>query len=288
MEILIYGLINSASLALMALGFTLVYGICRLPNFAHGALYVLTGCAAWLLLHWLGLPYALALAAALVLIGLAGACLHRFIFARIRGMAVSEIMASYALGLALLEGLRWGGVRGSTFTLPAFAEGSLEIAGVVVDFQRLVLLGAGFLLVAALHIFSRYTRLGLALRAVAQDESAAQTLGIDPRAMGRIALALGAMLAGAAALVLLPLGSIVVEKGYSVLILGVAVCILGGLGSVGGALMAAALIGFAQTLTTAWLGSHFQMVIALAAIILTLVLRPSGLRGRQKELAERV
>jgi len=96
------------------------------------------------------------------------------------------------------------------------------------------------------------------------------------------------MLAGIAALLLLPLGNIVVEAGYTVLIMAVAVCIVGGLGSWTGAILAAFVIGFAQILTVVYLGTHFQVVVALIAIIITLILRPSGLFGRQKELEERV
>ena len=96
------------------------------------------------------------------------------------------------------------------------------------------------------------------------------------------------MLAAFAAILLLPLGNIVVESGYNVLILAIAVCIVGGIGSWVGAVVAAFLIGFAQILTVVYLGAHYQMMVALLAIILTLILKPSGLFGRQKELEERV
>lgn len=288
MEIIIYGIVNSVTLALMALGFTLVYGVSRLPNFAHGALYVLTGYITWLLLHRLGVPYFLAGMIALVLVGLVGAAMYHFILERIRGMAISEIIATYAIGLAILEGLRWGGLKGGTFILAPFVEGSVDILGVAVDYQRILVVGLGAALVGLLWLFVNQTRLGLALKGMAQDERAAMTLGIDSDRMAVVAMALGSFFAGAAALVLLPLGSIIVETGYRVLIMAVAVCIVGGLGSWTGALLAAFIIGFAQILTVVYLGAHWQVVVALAAIILTLVLRPSGLFGRQKELEERV
>jgi branched-chain amino acid transport system permease protein len=272
----------------MALGFTLVYGVSRLPNFAHGALYVTAGFITWELLHRLGLPYLLAMLLALGITGLIGAAMYQLILVRIRGMAISEIIASYAVGLAILEGLRWGGLKGATFILPPFAEGSLELWGVTVDYQRLIVVGLGMATVGSLWLFVNHTRLGLALKGMAQDERAALTLGIDSDRMAVVAMALGAVFAGVAALVLLPLGNIVVEAGYSVLIMAVAVCIVGGLGSWSGAVLAAFLIGFAQILTVVWLGSHFQVVVALLAIIVTLILRPSGIFGRQKELEERV
>ena len=288
MAILIYGTINSVALALMALGFALVYGISRVPNFAHGALYVITGFIAWSLLRALGLNYFFSIVLAIIAIGVVGALMYQFVLIRVRGMAISEIIASYAIGLAILEGLRWGGFKGSTYTLPVFIEGSINIGDIPVDFHRILVVGIGIAVVIFLWLFTHYTRIGLALRGMAQDERAALMLGIDSDVMAVVAMASGAMLAGLAGIVLLPLGNIVVEKGYDVLIQAIAVCIVGGLGSWMGAVLAAFLIGFAQILTVVYLGAHFQMVVALLAIILTLILRPSGLFGRQKELEERV
>jgi branched-chain amino acid transport system permease protein len=288
MDIIIYGIVNSVSLALMALGFTLVYGVSRLPNFAHGALYVLTGYTAWYFMNRLGLSYPVSMFLSLCVSALVGAAMYSFILIRVRGMPISEIIASYAIGLAVLEGLRWGGLKGGTFILPPFIPGSFELAGVSLDFQRVIVVGAGAVLVALLWTFVNFTKIGLALKGMAQDERAALTLGIDSDRMAMVAMAIGSVLAGLAALVMLPLGNIVVEAGYNVLIMAVAVCIVGGLGSWTGAVLASFLIGFAQILTVAYLGTHFQIVVALAAIVLTLIWRPSGLFGWQKELEERV
>ena len=288
MHILIYGTINSFSLALMAIGFTLVYGISRLPNFAHGALYVVTGFMVWSFVNLLRIHYLAAIILSLVITGIVGAAIYHLVLIRVRGMATSEIIASYAVGLAILEGLRWGGFKGMTYTLPVFIEGSIEIAGVPVDFQRIAVVGVGAVVVAFLWLFTHYNRIGLALRGMAQDERAAMMLGIDSDMMAVIAMALGSSLSGLAAVVLLPLGNIVVEAGYNVLILAIAVCIVGGLGSWVGAVLAAFIIGFAQIITVVYIAPHFHMVVALLSIIITLILRPSGLLGRQKELEERV
>jgi len=288
MDILIYGIINSFSLALMAIGFTLVYGISRLPNFAHGALYVITGFGVWWFVHRLHLNYLVSILLALALMGMIGAAIYRFILIRVRGMATSEIIATYALGLAILEFLRWGGFKGMTYTLPVFIEGSVNIGGVPVDFQRMIVVGIGIVVVSFMWLFTHFNRTGLALRGMAQDEHAAMMLGIDSDWMAVIAMAMGSILAGLSAIALLPLGNIVVEAGYNVLILSIAVCIVGGLGSWVGAILAAFMIGFLQIITVAYIESHFQMVVALLAIIITLILKPSGLFGRQKELEERV
>jgi len=288
MDILIYGIINSFSLALMAIGFTLVYGISRLPNFAHGALYVVSGFIVWSLLNLLKMNYFFAILLGLIFMGLVGAGLYRFILIRVRGMATSEIIASYAVGLAVLEGLRYGGFKGMTYRLPVFIEGTIEISGIPVDLQRVVVIGVGITVIVFLWVFTHYNKIGLALRGMAQDEHAAMMLGIDSDRMAVIAMSLGSMLAGLSALVLLPLGNIVVEAGYNVLILSIAVCIVGGLGSWIGAVLAAFMIGFLQIITVAYIQSHFHMVVALLAIIITLIFKPSGLFGKQKALEERV
>jgi branched-chain amino acid transport system permease protein len=282
MDIIIYGIVNSFSLALMAIGFTLVYGICRLPNFAHGALYVITGFLVWSLIYLLKLNYVISILLALMIMGLVGAGIYRFVLIRVRGMA------TYALGLAILEFLRWGGFKGMTYTLPVFIEGSVNIGGIPVDLQRIIVIAIGIVVVSFMWLFTHFNRVGLALRGMAQDEHAAMMLGIDSDWMAVIAMGMGSILAGLSAIVLLPLGNIVVEAGYNVLILSIAVCIVGGLGSWVGAILAAFMIGFLQIITVAYIQSHFHMVVALLAIIVTLILRPSGFFGKQKELEERV
>ena len=288
MDILIYGLINSLSLALMAVGFSLVYGVSRVPNFAHGALYITAGFITWVFLRSMGLPYALSVILALLIIAVLGAAIYQLILVRVRGMPISEIIATYAIALAILEGFRWAGFRGLTYTLPSFIRGTTNIAGVTVDYQRIVVVVAGLVLILGLWAFTHYTRLGLSLRAIAQDERAALTLGIDSDRTAIIALALGSALAGLAAIVLLPLGNITVNTGYDVLIFSLAVCVVGGLGSWFGSIVAAFLIGYAQILTVALFKPHYQIVVALVAILVVLIFKPSGLFGRQKELEERV
>ncbi len=288
MEVLVYGIINSIILSLYALGFTLVYSISRLPNFAHGALYVTCGYLVFVFTNSIGLPYPAAAAVGIALTALIGAVIYRFILIRIRGMEISEIIASYAVGLAILEGLRWGGLRGMTFVLPTFWPGAVINFDVAVDIQRLIIVGIGALTFLGLYLFTHFSRIGLALRGIAQDERAAMMLGIDSDMTAIVSLAIGSGLAGFAAILVLPLGNIVVEAGYTVLIFAIAVCIIGGLGSWSGAIIASFIIGFAQILTEKFFSSHFQMVVAVLAIIVTLLLKPSGLFGKQKELEERV
>jgi len=288
MQILIYGLINSITLSLFALGFTLVYSISRIPNFAHGAIYVTTGYLTWLFMNLLNLNYFLSCVLSILLSCIISALIYRLVLIRIRGMDISEVIATYAVGLAIIEGLRWGGLRGSTYTLPPIIAGSLEIFGVIVDYQRLIAVAISLVTFLFLYFFVKFTKTGLALKGIAQDERASMMLGINSDKMAVISFIVGSIITGISAILIFPLGNIVVEAGYNVLIFSIAVSIIGGLGSWGGAVIASFIIGFVQILTEVFISSHFQIVVALLAIIVTLLLKPSGLFGKQKELEERV
>ncbi len=288
MQILIYGLINSITLSLFALGFTLVYSISRIPNFAHGAIYVTTGYLTWVFMNLLNLNYFLSCVLSILLSCIISALIYRLVLIRIRGMDISEVIATYAVGLAIIEGLRWGGLRGSTYTLPPIIAGSLEIFGVIVDYQRLIAVAISLVTFLFLYFFVKFTKTGLALKGIAQDERASMMLGINSDKMAVISFIVGSIITGISAILIFPLGNIVVEAGYNVLIFSIAVSIIGGLGSWGGAVIASFIIGFVQILTEVFISSHFQIVVALLAIIVTLLLKPSGLFGKQKELEERV
>ncbi len=288
MDLIIYGLINSVSLVLSSIGFALAYGVSRVPNFAHGSLYVLTGYMTWLFLNQYKMPYIFAILLSLAIAGLVGSILYRYILIRVRGMPISEIIASFGIGMAILEMLRWAGLRGGTYMLPPFIRGSIDVAAVPVDYQRIIILIAGAAVVGFLWVFTHYTKTGLSLRGIAQNERAALTLGIDSDKAATVALGFGSALAGLAGVLMFPLGNITVQSGYEVLIFAIAVSVCGGLGSWGGAILASFLIGFAQIITVTYIASHYHFVVALLTIVIILILKPSGLFGRQKELEERV
>ncbi len=288
MNIFIFGLVNSVILALIASGFALVYGVSRLANFAHGALYILAGFATWLFLNRLGINYIGSILLSIIIVSVIGGGIYRLFLIRVKGMPASEIIASLALGIAIMELFRWRGFISEAYMLPPFVNGSVSIAGVTIDWQRLIIIGVGLAMMLFLWFFTHHTKVGLSLRAIAQDKHASMMSGIEPDRTAVISLAMGSALAGIAAVVILPLGNITVETGYMVLTNAIAVCIIGGLGSWAGVFAGAFLLGFAEILTAAFIGPQWQMVVVLLFIILTLILKPSGLLGRQKELEERV
>jgi branched-chain amino acid transport system permease protein len=294
MDILIYGTVNSVVFALIAVGFTLVYGVSRVPNFAHGSVYVLVGFLTWTFLNDLKMNYAVAVLLSLGIAAAIGLVIYRFILIRLRGLPTSEIIASFAVSLVILEGLRMQGIAGFKgfigpfYVLPPFVEGKVSILGIFVDYQRLLIIASGFVLVTVLWVFTHHTKMGLSLRAIAQDEHAAMMLGIHSDRTAMISLSIGSALAGLAAVIILPLGNITAETGYRVLIHALAVCIIGGLGSWAGAVLAAFVLGFAMKVSTALFGAMWESVVLVGTIILILLVRPSGLLGKQKELEERV
>lgn len=294
MDVFIYGVVNSIIFFLMAVGFSFVYGISRLPNFAHGALYVVTGFITWWFVNNAGLPFWLSIIISLIIVSLAGVAIYKFVMIRVRGMPVSEIIVSFAIGLGILEGLRLQGIGGFKgfigpgYVLPPFIDGVVTTSWVMIDIQRLLIITAGLLILGFMWLFTHYHRIGLALRAMAQNERAALMLGINSDRMANIALCIGAALAGIAAIAIMPLSNINCESGYTVLTTAIAVCVIGGLGSWGGTIIASLVLGLGTTIMSAFGGTMWNSVLIFGLIILILIVRPSGLFGKQKELEERV
>lgn len=284
----IYAIINSFILILLAMGFNLTFGISGVANFAYGALYVFSAYASWILLNLLKLPYFLAVVISILLTGVLGGLIYRLVLLRVRGQALSEVIATFGIGLSILELFSYFGLVGFEYTLPVFTDRSFIIADTYVDAQRLLVVGIGLMLVLGLWLFTHHTAIGLAFRGIAQDERTALTFGIDSDRIGTLSISLGSALAAVAATLIIPLGSIAPAEGYDVLIKALAVCIIGGLGSTGGVILAGFVIGFAERFTDSYIGSHWTMIISLMAILLVLVTKPSGLFGRQKELEERI
>jgi branched-chain amino acid transport system permease protein len=285
---LIYGFVNSIILVLVALGFNLTFGISGVANFGYGALYIMGALACWVFFNSIGLPYLFTVVLAVAVTAIAGALMYRFVLLRIRGLVLSEVIATFGIGLALLELFKYMGFIGFEYSLPVFIDTSIDIGEVVIDMQRIFIVLIGIAMAGFIWFFTRHTRTGLRFRGIAQDERTALSLGINTDRIAMLSVSFGAAYAAIAAIVILPLGTINVEQGYSVLINALAVCIVGGLGSTGGLVLASFLIGYGQTFTVTYLESHWVMLVPLIAILVILVIRPSGLFGEQKELEERI
>ena len=285
---IVYGLVNSAVFVLMAMGFSLTFGISGVANFAHGAFYVTGAYVTWQLVNSLGFAYPLAIGISILITGVFGAIVYWIVLYRIRGMELSEVIATFGLGVGMLETFRSIGLSGHSYKLPKFVDGSMEILGVYVDFQRLIIIGVAAALVFFLWLFSHHTKMGLAFRAIAQNEHTALTFGIESDITAMMSLGMGSALAAVAASVIVPLSLIQVDEGKHILILALAVGIVGGMESVPGIVIASLVFGFAQIIVATYFNPHYTMIVMFAAILLVLIVKPSGLFGKFKELEERI
>ncbi len=288
MSILVYGLINSAILALLATGFNVTFGISGVANFTYGAIYIFSGFLIWILLNQLGLPYLISAGISVICAFILGVLIYYLVIQRIKGLALSEVIATFGIGVAIMELFRFFHFVGSKYAIPAFVKGSVMIFGVPVDWQRIIIVFTAALLTLGLYLFTRHTKVGLAFRAIAQDEYTALTFGMETDRIAALSMGLGCGLGAIASLVILPLGTITVEGGYDVLLNALAVCIVGGLGSTWGVLLASLIIGLAQSITAYKIATHWVMLVSLISIALILAIKPSGLLSHQKELEERV
>lgn len=286
--VMVFGLVESMTLVLLATGLSLTFGVTGVANFAYGSLYFCGGLFAWMFLSYLGLSFPMAALLSVMAVGFLGFLMYWAIILRIRGIIFSEAIATYAVGMGILEFFRWAGFTAYKYNLSPFIEGGVQIGPVTVDYQRIFIIGVGLALVLFLNFFSHRTRVGLAFRAIAQKEPSALSVGINSDWTAALAMALGAAMAAIASIVILPLGTIVIEEGYDALFTALIVGVVGGLESIPGIVVASFILGYAKAITTMYVGSNWMMVVFLMAIILVLILKPSGLFGKSKELEERV
>jgi branched-chain amino acid transport system permease protein len=287
-HVIVYGAVSSATIALIAVGFSLTFGFTGVANFAHGALYLLSGYVLWLLLNSAGLPYWPAVALTIALMGAFGAALYRLVIAPVRGIVLSEVIATFALGVAVLEFFRWLGFVTYDYSIPPFVRGTTSILGRSIDYQRIAIVILAVLVTAGLHWFTRSTKTGRALRAVAQDEYTALSLGIRSEWAATVSVGLGTALAAVAAVAILPLGILSINVGYEALLIALAATVLGGVESLAGLLLGSALLGFTLVVVGVTVGEEWAVLIYLAAIVIMLAVKPSGLLGRTHLLEERV
>ncbi len=285
---LVYGFINSVILALIALGFSITFGISRVANFSYGGFYILGGVLTWYFLVKVGMSYVLAAVLAIAIVGAIGLLMYRVLLVRLRGLELSEVITTFSVGIVILELLRSLGVMGFEYRTPVFIDESIEVFGTGLGVQRIIIVGAGAVLLIALHIFVHHTKIGLAFRGVAQQEQTALSVGINPDRVSMLSLALGSTICALAAVLILPLGLISVDEGYDILIKALAVCIIGGLESTVGVLVASFIIGYIEVFTSMYISSSLTSVVPLASMLVILLVKPSGLFGKSKEIEERV
>jgi len=278
-EIVISGLILGGLYALLSLGFSLIVGVARIMNFAHGALYML---AAYVI--WSGLPFGLGLSIvnSLFFTVLIGLVIYKLLIGPLREKETNAALVTIAVALIFQEVVKlvWGPDYKS---IPSTVSGYVTILGVRVVNQKLLALGMAIGLVSVLFLFVKRTKMGKATRAVAQNLEVARLVGINVSRVLMVSMGISVLLAGLAAVFFVPL-SVLSPTSWTVLFQFFPVVVLGGLGSLKGSVVASFFIAFVEkTVEFTWGGGYLMQTVTFAIMIVTLFVRPAGLFGKPIE-----
>jgi branched-subunit amino acid ABC-type transport system permease component len=277
---LLHGLVFGAALGLLALGLTVIFGLLGVMNFAHGELYML-GAYAGIAVIGLTNSFWLALLLAPLLVGVLAVITEVTTLRPLyRREPLYGLILTFGLALVFREGARqiWGGDMRRI--LPPFT-GSTPLLGMTYPNYRLFLLTISTLLLVAIWLFFTHTRAGIIVRAAVQDAEMLDGLGVDVARVFTLSFAGSAALAALAGLLLAPVFTVYPQMGVEMILLAFIVVILGGMGSLGGSVMAAFVIGIAQSLLTLWMNPQRVAIAIFGLMIVVLVVRPRGFFGRE-------
>ncbi len=279
-DILISGLVNSGVYALLALGFSLIFGVARIVNIAHTAFYMLAAYALYGLLVKAQMPLLLAIPLAVVAVVALSLVCYKLVIEPVRQHESAVLIATIALALIFQESLLVS-FGGSFLGIPNAVEGVTSILGVRVSYQRLiVLVVVAITLVATWYLLKR-TRLGLAIRAAANDQEIANLMGMNVSRVAMYTVGISVALAAIAGVVVAPVFVVDPLMWLSPLVTMLAIVVLGGLGSLKGSVIGAFIIGYVEAITVFAVpsGSYLKGAVALSIMIVVLLIRPEGLYG---------
>lgn len=275
------GLIVGLLYLLMAIGFTLVFGVMRIVNFAHGEFYMLGAFAAYVCVtHW-QMPFLLAVLVTFVLALAFGWLIETVVLKSFRDDELNGMIATIGLAM-ILQNVALMSFGPDPQSMPAVAEGVIWLGPVVVPMSRLYVVGFSAVVLAALYVFLMHTRTGRALRAVVQDMEIASVQGIHSRLIYPLGFAVGVALAAVAGALMAPVFSVSPFIGITPAFKAFIVVILGGLGSIPGAALASLLLGVTESFASTFISASIADMMIFFLVFLMLVFRPTGLLGREE------
>lgn len=280
-QLLLNGLVMGVIYALVAMGLSLIFGVLEIVNFAHGEFYMLASMLAYFLTTQWGFDYW----ATILVVTVVGVAVGYVLF---EGLLLALRGETFERSILLTMGLSMVLQNGAVFlftTNPHLLESKLSYQNILVgDFRmpvaRLYALGLGFAAFAVLYLILHRTRIGKAMRGVAQNRAAADMVGIDARAVSRLAVAIGIGLTGLAGAALAPVYAVHPLMGFNFVFKAFAIIIIGGLGNISGAAIAAVMLGVIESLAGGLLPLALTDAVAFLSMIAVLLLRPQGLFGR--------
>jgi branched-chain amino acid transport system permease protein len=281
-QILVNGAILSANYALIALGITLIFGIMNVLNFAHGQMFMIGGLIVYTACVVFKLPYAVGLLAAAVIVGLIGMLLERTLFQRVmRISSREENTMLLAVGTALLlENIALYVFGEKQRGIPPMVSGVYRLGSAYLPANRLLVFAISLALIAAVLIFVNYTRQGRAMRALAQDRTATMLMGVDVGRISMLGFGLGAALAGIAGGLLISVSGVNAGIGTAISTKAFIMIMIGGAGVIGGSLLGAVALGFAEAIGYALFPGSVTYLLIFTALILFLLIRPQGIMGK--------
>lgn len=280
--LVVSGILIGGLYALAAAGLSLIMGVMRVVNVAHGALYMLGAFFVYTVTVQMGLNFAAAMAVAVVAVFVIGLVMERLIVRPVRHEEVNVLIITFAAAFVLEEIAKF--VWSPRYkNIPPYIQGSVAIGALQVDQQRLAAFLVAVILMTLLFFVIRRTRIGKAIRMVAQDEEAALLLGIHVERIHMLTFGVGAALAAAAAALLGPLYLVYPAMGWNPLLRSFAIVILGGMGSLEGTILAGLLMGVIEVMTGYFISDRMTTVAAFVVLVLIIFLRPTGLLGQAVE-----
>ena len=280
MEILIYGAVTSAIYAMLAVGFTLIFGVARVLNLAHGSFYALGAYGAYVLTSIAGLPLWLAAILAVAGVSLFGVLVEKILIRPLRYSQLGVLMITLAIALVVEQTLFL--TFGSEYrNVPAFVDTKINIGGVDVAGQRLLTLVVAGVSIAVLYLFIQRTRLGSAILAISQDADAAKYMGIPSDRIFSMVMAISAALAALAGILAGPFLSVQPSMHLLPIVKAFAIVVVGGLGSIPGSILAAFMLGYAETIVAYEISTSWTEIVSVLATLLMLVFRPAGIFGKR-------
>ncbi len=280
LDILISTLINGSAYALLAVGFSLIFGVARIVNIAHTAFYMLAAYCIYYGTQKLGLEPALCMLAAVIPVTLIGLLSYRLFIDPIREHEGAVLIATIALAMAMQE-IMLLLFSGDFLGVPSLVEGYRVVFGVKIAYQQLLTFGVAVLVLVAVWALLLKTRLGLAIRSTAQDREVANLMGMNESRVAMITMGVSVGLAAFTGAVIAPLAIVNPFMWMHPLIMMMAVVVLGGMGSIKGSFIGAFILGLAEALVVFLIpmGAYLKGSVALSIMILVLLIRPEGLFG---------
>ncbi len=281
LNIIVAGLLTGLVYGLMALGLSVIFGVIRVVNFAHGEMMVVAMYATYLASTVTGLDPLLMLVPVTVLLFLLGYALQRLLINRyIARPDHEQFLLLLALATVITASLLMGFGPDARNVQLDYAYDSYQIGGLLLDKVRVIAAAGATLGAAALWAFFRFTRTGKAIRACADNQIGAQVVGLDVKRLYAITFGLGAACVGAAGALMLLLVDVEPYIATDYTLLAFIIVILGGLGSMPGALLGGVLVGVSEALSGFVIEPSFKSAFSFALLILVLLVRPQGLLGR--------